>query len=107
MFHDTHTFGAIHVVPNWRVADESARLALTVTADDEGKVVWQEDDNSLWLLTDGTTPIWTQIAGAGSAFVSPPVTLSDPGTPGQYSCDGSYAYLCYATDTWAKWPVTT
>lgn len=56
--------GEIHVWANWEVADSTARLALTVAAGDVGKVAWQQDDDSFWLLTDDSPMTWVQVAGA-------------------------------------------
>lgn len=67
--HEALGFGNIHRLPNWSVADATARTALTPTADDDFKVAHQQDDDSLWLLTDYTGPTWVQIGGGGGATV--------------------------------------
>lgn len=57
--------GYIHRIPNWDVADETARDALVVTADDIGKVAWQQDDDTFWMLADDTGPTWVGLGGGG------------------------------------------
>lgn len=52
-----------HAVHRWTAADEAARLALTdLVETDLGKVCWQQNDNSLWLLA-AVSPevVWTAI----------------------------------------------
>ena len=73
----------IHVPFNWSYADETERLAATgfVTAD-VGKLARQEDDNSLWMLTDDSPETW--IAVGGAPFIpsnySIPVLVPDANT---------------------------
>lgn len=40
-------------------------------------------------------------------WATPPVNATDPGTPGQIAYDGSFFYLCVATDTWVRTPLAT
>lgn len=58
--------GEIHLWHNWAVADATARAALTVAAGDVGKVAWQQDDDSFWVLKDDSPMTWVQLNGAGS-----------------------------------------
>lgn len=59
----------IHVVHHWEVADEAARLALTVVAAQEGKVAKQVDDSSYWILARVTGGIiWTRIDTPAMVF---------------------------------------
>jgi hypothetical protein len=48
-----------HVVHAWSVANSAARLALTVTAADVGKLALQTDTGRLWCLTDESPVTWT------------------------------------------------
>jgi hypothetical protein len=59
----------IHVPCRWEPADETARLALSVTSSDEGKFAWQQDDDSIWMLTDSSTPTWVEV-GASFDYAS-------------------------------------
>lgn len=63
--HSDAPAGEIHVWANWEVADSTARLALTVAAGDVGKVAWQQDDDSFWLLADDSPMTWVQLTGPG------------------------------------------
>lgn len=40
-------------------------------------------------------------------FTSVPATLTSGGQKGQIACDGSYLYVCYATNTWVKFAIST
>lgn len=66
--HEALDFGQIHRLPNWSVADNTALLALTPTADDDFKVAHQQDDDTLWLLTDFSGPTWVEIGSGGGSF---------------------------------------
>jgi hypothetical protein len=39
--------------------------------------------------------------------VSVPATASSAGVPGQFAADGSFVYICTATNTWLRSPLTT
>lgn len=52
-----------HPIHSWRVADETARLALVLEADDEGRVCWQEDNDTYWTLLDYSVPTWKNMIG--------------------------------------------
>lgn len=67
MLHSTTVPGNLHPAHNWAVADSTARLALSIDAADLGKLCWQQDDNSLHILT-ATTPTWAQVGGASGSF---------------------------------------
>ncbi len=43
------------------------------------------------------------------AFVAVPATHASAGTPGQWSADSSFLYVCYTTNAWARlaWTSTT
>lgn len=72
--HDVIALGEIHRIANWEVADAAARAALTPLSTDVGKVAWQLDDDSLWLLTDDDPVTWVGInsgdVGAGAVGLS-------------------------------------
>jgi len=53
----------------WEVANESARLSLSVDSEDIGKIAWQISDNSFWILTS-TLPTWSSLSG-GSTTSTP------------------------------------
>lgn len=42
-------------------------------------------------------------------FVGVPATHAATGTPGQWSADANFLYVCYATNSWARiaWTSTT
>ncbi|MEN0615478.1 hypothetical protein [Klebsiella indica] len=42
-----------------------------------------------------------------SMFTSVPATLTSGGQKGQIACDGSYLYVCYATNTWVKFAISS
>lgn len=62
----TQTEG-IHTPYNWVVADETARLALSVTSDDLYKKCFQTDVNKEYILT-ATTPTWIESGGSGAGY---------------------------------------
>lgn len=66
--------GGVHGIQNWEVANAAARLALSVTASDVGKVALQTDNDSLWILTDDTGPTWKSLAGVSDP---PDATLAE------------------------------
>ena len=56
------------------------------------KLVW-----NTWLLAGGSgggggIPVWVTVPASSSAA----------GTPGQMAYDGSYLYVCVATNTWRR-----
>lgn len=40
--------------------------------------------------------------GSGINYVTPPATSTSPGTAGQVAYDGSYFYICVATNVWVR-----
>lgn len=51
---------------------------------------------------------YTSSTFAGAVtFVAVPATASATGTAGQISFDGSYVYICRATDTWMRAAIAT
>lgn len=77
--HENITGANIHVAHRWEVADKAARLALTATSGDFGKVAFQSDDKTAWLLVDASPMKWKQITNAafGSEFsIAADISLS-------------------------------
>ena len=57
-------------------ADEAARLAATgFTADDVGRIAWQQSDNTFWQLTDYSPITWAEVSGATAIPVHAPLHL--------------------------------
>jgi len=56
----------------WRYDDETARLAATgFTAEDVGKLAWQDDNRTLWVLTAIGPATWQQVdTGTNEGWVS-------------------------------------
>lgn len=54
----------IHGIVAIEVANEAARLAYSYVATDEGRVVRQGDDDSLWVVIDPTGPTFSALGGS-------------------------------------------
>jgi hypothetical protein len=52
MLHKNILAADMHILHSFTVADEAARLALVPTATDVGKLVWQQDNNTFWIIID-------------------------------------------------------
>ena len=63
MEHEVIPPGEIHAPHNWRVADETGRLALIVTEADLGKYCWQRADETEWFLISFDPVVWKQHIG--------------------------------------------
>ena len=63
MEHEVIPPGEIHAPHNWRVADETERLALIVTEADLGKYCWQRADETEWFLISFDPIVWKQHIG--------------------------------------------
>ena len=63
MEHEVIPPGEIHAPHNWRVADETERLALIVTEADLGKYCWQRADETEWFLISFDPVVWKQHIG--------------------------------------------
>lgn len=70
MLHKNITLGEVHKIHNWEVANSTARLALSLTDADIGKVAWQLDDDSYWALKDNSPLAWNPIGKDGSPVQS-------------------------------------
>lgn len=61
----------MHRLHRWEYADETARLAaIGFTAEDVRKVAYQEDNDTLWLLTDYSPITWVPIRDPNAASAS-------------------------------------
>jgi hypothetical protein len=79
--------------------------------------IWAGGLQHLRLTTAGQFLIGTTVAGASKLVVNDdciqinnsktPSSASDTGTTGQIAWDGSYLYVCTATDTWARAALAT
>lgn len=66
MLHKNLAVGEVHIVANWLYDDASERTGATgFVSGDIGKMAWQQDNDTFWVLK-ATTPTWAQIGGAGS-----------------------------------------
>ncbi len=63
MLHKNILVGDVHVIHNWVVADEAARLVLVLLPEDQGKLCWQLDTNIFWFLANATGPVWLEAIG--------------------------------------------
>jgi hypothetical protein len=59
-----------------------------------------------YLTTDGTTIQWSGLPNY-VIETSPPVSATSTGSAGSLAFDGSYLYVCVATNTWLRTPITT
>lgn len=66
MLHSNATVGNIHPAHNWAVADATARSALVPVLADVGKLCWQQNDGSLWILSDDSPVTWMQVGGVAT-----------------------------------------
>lgn len=82
MLHKNILVGDVHVIHNWAVVDETARLALVVLPEDQGKLCWQQDTNVFYFLANSTGPVWIEAVGR--------LGLTGPqGTPGTDGTNGT------------------
>jgi hypothetical protein len=56
-------------VYTWEVANRPDRLSLSVGSEDIGKIAWQINDNSFWILTS-TLPEWSSLSGGNTTVGS-------------------------------------
>jgi hypothetical protein len=70
----------LHRIDNWQHANAAARTGEAVTSGDLGKVSWQQDDDTLYLLGD-TGPTWINLSGDTG-------TQGDTGDPGDTGVAG-------------------
>lgn len=74
--HKELTGDNVHVIHKWEFADAAARAAASgIVADDIGKLAWQMDDDSFYVLTDTGPNVWTAInAGRVTEALLPDMT---------------------------------
>lgn len=63
MLHQAITPPYNHVIHSWEPATEVDRLALTVVPADKGKIAWQKDNDSFWILLADDPMDWFRITG--------------------------------------------
>lgn len=93
----------------WETNKHSQLHAIDSTNDHSSSIV--EDD----IMTADSNGLpkdsGTKISDLSAAWVSPPTLPTDPGIEHEMAEDGSYLYICIATDTWRRtalssWPTT-
>jgi hypothetical protein len=88
------TADGIHTAVSYTYANSAARTGATgFTSQDVGKISWQLDNNSLWLLLN-TTPTWTLLAGLGSIGASGKAGIV---VPGSFSGNPKTATVTFST----------
>ncbi len=88
--HSDLSVGEIHPVFNWVWADETVRLAQTVTVEDINKAGLVEDTDAMYTLKN-ITPTWTPIAGSVVVNIDDlgDVTITAPTTGQVLTYDGA------------------
>lgn len=61
MLHKDSTFGDVHTMVNWQVANAAAKTALTLAASDVGKICYQQDNGAFYILLDDSPVTWYAI----------------------------------------------
>lgn len=69
------------------------------------------NDTDYVLVTESSGSIFrvllsNLLSGGGGGYVEKPTYSNSPGVKGQWSFDSAYIYVCTATDTWDRFPVT-
>lgn len=77
MYHKDIKVGDGHYIQQWEPANSTARLALSVTAADVGKVARQLDTNVFYLLMDDSPMTWADISSAGNSGTVTSVTSAN------------------------------
>lgn len=60
--------------------------------------------SSKWTLNALKT--WIIAGVGGGSFVTPPASSTSTGTAGSMAQDGDYFYVCVATNTWRRFPLS-
>lgn len=89
MEHNAIPAGEIHAPHQWRVADETERLALSVDATDVGKYAWQQDDDTEWMLVTHSPMVWLERGAIGPA--GPTGATGATGATGPTGADSTVA----------------
>jgi hypothetical protein len=83
----------IHTAISYQYANAAARTGATgFIAGDVGKLAWQLDTNSIWMLT-ATTPTWVSIGGTGPGLS----TKSGIVVPGSFSGNPKKATVTFSS----------
>ena len=61
MLHKDSTFGDVHTMVNWQVANAAAKTALVLAASDVGKICYQQDNGAFYILLDDGPVTWYAI----------------------------------------------
>jgi hypothetical protein len=76
--------GEIHLIHQWSYASAAARTGASgFVSADIGKVAYQTDNSSWWVLT-ATTPTWAELTGTGGSSTTAFLDLTDV-DPSSYS----------------------
>ena len=76
--HKLISVGNVHIPYTWTYADAAGREGASgLIASDEGKFARQLDDDSIWMLTDYSTPEWMEIGGGGNTHSHDPSQSSE------------------------------
>lgn len=97
MQHKKIILGDIHKIHNWEFLDESSRMGFVgYTSEDIGKIAWQKDNDSFWVLKDPITPTFVVLGGTNpagdSSFSSGIVSFSETSTDMGRLMIGSVVY---------------
>jgi hypothetical protein len=93
----------VHVVCAYEYADAATREAATgFAAADVGKFAWQQDDDSIWILTDDSPITWVQVGGAGGADFAPWLVDILPTISERSAAVGTWTFASYNDNT--TWP---
>jgi hypothetical protein len=103
---DGYAFGHVFNATSW-----AAGGFLWAKGDTEGVYFGSAQDTSIRRTATGAVEL---NGGAGTLRSklrletdAPPATATDPGTTGQIRYDADYIYVCTATDTWVRSPLST
>lgn len=66
--HANSTGVNVHTPISFTYADQTEREGDTLAPEDVGKFAWQQDDDSIWMLTDDSPLTWAQISATGNAI---------------------------------------
>ena len=65
MFHDEAALGDVHKVCNWEYDNQTAREAATgLVSEDIGKLAWQTDNDTVWILKNHSPLTWTLLGNS-------------------------------------------
>ena len=92
-YHRTLAGENVHALYRWQFADEATRIAASdLTAEDVGKLAWQQDDDTFWFLTNHSPITWAPMGAGADPFLTKSVGFTaEPYT--RYAVDVSSAAL--------------